>query len=69
MSLVKVEFDRLDGMSDLSAFIDIDGDTYQIPLSQISDKSGFEVGERQNYVVIPEWLADDRGLLDYAEEY
>ena len=66
---VKVNFDRVDGQSDMSVFIEIDGETYNIPNSQIADKSGFEHGDKENYVVIPEWLADSRGLMDYAEEY
>lgn len=68
MQMVKIEYDRIQAMTDDAFGINIDSECYWLPWSLIEEYSGAQWGESDRYVVIPYWLAEKKDLLNYAEE-
>lgn len=67
-AMVKVDFDRVGGMSDGAVLLEIDNESYWIPYSKIQDSCGMAFGDEDVWVIIPMWLAVKKGLESYAEE-
>ena len=65
---VKIEYDRVQAMTDEAFGISIDSECYWLPWSLIEDYSGAQFNDTERYVVIPSWLASKKGLDIYAEE-
>jgi len=66
--MVRVDYDKLLGMSDEALGITIDSECYWIPFSVIEEYSGTQFGESEKFVVMPYWMAEKKNLLNYAEE-
>ena len=54
---VEVDFDRIVGETDLAFLVEIDGEEYWLPKSQC------EIDEGGKTVSMPEWLAEEKGLI------
>lgn len=64
---VEIKISRVKARTDKAALCEIDGEDLWLPLSQCDD-GGAEnwspaVGDENVTVEIPEWLADEKGLL------
>ena len=55
---VKVDYDKIIRSSDRAVQVDIAGEGYWIPKSQVQ-----EFDEEECWFEIPEWLAEDKGLV------
>ena len=66
-AMVKIEFDRVGGMSDGAVLLEIDNESFWIPHSQIHASCGMAFGDEDVWVIIPEWLAVAKGLESYGE--
>lgn len=55
---VSIDYDRQVDSSAKAILLSIDGENHWIPKSQIDEHD-----RQNNYVVIPEWLAIEKGLV------
>lgn len=61
VNYVKLSYDEEGEGTTLSRMFEIDGDTYSIPRKLIRS-------EDARSIVVPDWIVNDRGLDQYAEE-
>lgn len=61
--LVEIEVDEVKRERDLSLIVVVDGEEVVIPKSLIGETSEVREAGDSGMLVIPKWLAEDRGLL------
>lgn len=62
-SLVEITFDRLVRHWKQAALVDVAGYEVWIPYSQAVGLVEFEEGEGPGEIEIPQWLAEEKGLI------
>lgn len=62
---MELTFDRIVRWTDSAILVEVDNQEHWLPKSQVNEGADFDV---EQPIVIPRWLAEDRGLEAYCEE-
>ncbi len=59
---VHLDVDRIKKATDKAFLVEIDGEEYWLPVSQVSDPDDYEEGDTDCTMSVTEWIAHEKGL-------